>query len=90
MEVDVRVTVDFLLGSPKVQKEVGALAGLCCVGVVVISEDSKGSYLKDCTLVVGIAADSVAACASAISEKGSVVMPWTGASERAGTLATGL
>jgi hypothetical protein len=88
MEVDVRVTVDFLLESPKVQKEVG-VAGLCWVGVVVISEDCKGSYLKDCTLV-GTAADSVAACASAISEKGSVVMPWTGASESAGTLATGL
>jgi hypothetical protein len=73
------------LGSPKVQKEVGALAGW--VNDVVAS--SKGSYLKDCTADVVVADDSVAA-ASAISEKGSVVMPWTGARESAGTLATGL
>lgn len=81
-----RVTVDFLFSSPKVQKDVGALAGFCWV-----VSDSKGSYLKDCTPVVGVAGtltDSVAA--SAMTEKGSVVMPWTGASESAGTLAAGL
>jgi hypothetical protein len=73
------------LGSPKVQKDVGALAGW--LKDVVAS--SKGSYLKDCTPDVVVAGDSVAA-ASTISEKGSVVMPRTGASESAGTLATGL
>ena len=79
--------MDFLLGSPKVQKEVGALAGWWWVNDVVAS--SKGSYLKDCTPEVVVAGDSVAA-ASAMSEAGSVVMAWTGASESAGTLATGL
>lgn len=60
------------MGSPKVQKDVGALAGWCWVGVVVM--ESKGSYLKDWTLVVAmVVADSAAA--SAIREKGSVVMP---------------
>ena len=77
--------MDFLLGSPKVQKEVGALAGWCWEGVVVM--DSRGSYLKACTLVVG---DSVAAAASTISERVRVVLPWVGPSERAGTLAIGL
>ena len=77
--------MDFLLGSPKVQKEVGALAGWCWEGVVVM--DSRGSYLKDCTLAVG---DSVTAAASTISERVRVVLPWVGPSESAGTLATGL
>ena len=68
-----------------------------------MTPDSRGSYLKGCaSVVVAVAGaspsevdtaseamcDSVAA--SAISERGSVVMPWIGARLSAGTLAAGL
>ena len=52
--------------------------------------DSKGSYLKDCTPVVGTLAASVAVAASTKNERVRVVLPWVGPSESAGTLATGL